>query len=182
MTIRVDEAILVIPISENDQQTIINDGEGATTIVKGMVAHRHNSAGRTVAFIGSGDIAQNARGEGFLDGVFNITKRAGNTFENGDDVYWSRGHNEAIYRSQAKAGDFWVGKCNRYAATTDSFVDVLLFKDKQPESLSVSLSISSTSVSDSSTSSQSSDSSASHSSQSHSSDSDSSSSTSIAST
>jgi len=170
MTIRVDEAFLVGSIDQHEQITVVNSDEG-TALVDGEVFHVHTVDGNVVGMVARGDIAIGGSGEAQIKGEFAFKKRSGVVFAALDKIYWSRGHNEAILRSAAKAGDFFIAECTLASASTDTYVRGRVGEPKDNESLSVSLSISSTSVSDSSTSSQSSDSSASGSSQSHSSES-----------
>lgn len=178
MTIRVDEAFLVGSIDQHEQITVVNSDEGKA-LVDGEVFHVHTVDGNVVGMVARGDIAINGAGEAQIKGEFAFKKRALVVFAALDKIYWSRGHNEAILRSAAKAGDFFIAECTLASASTDTYVRGRVGEPKDNESLSVSLSLSSTSVSNSSESSQSSDSSASHSSRSHSSASDSSSSASV---
>lgn len=175
MSIRVDYAILIQnTVTGTAQRTVLNST--GVAVVKGQPFVVTNATGMRIGVIAAGDIANGARGEAYIHGEVNLTKKAGETFEAMDDIWWNSNHNEAV-NTQAE-GSFWIAKCTKRSASTENFVDGELgLPDMQHSSFSAS-SESASSESDSSDSSQSSDSSASGSSQSHSSASDSSSSTS----
>jgi predicted RecA/RadA family phage recombinase len=154
MTIRVDEAFLVGSIDQHEQITVNNSDEG-TDIVKGEVFHVHTADGYVVGMVAQGDIDDGEDGEGCIKGEFSFKKRAGETFAALDQIYWARGHNEAIHRSDAKAGDFFIAECTLESTSTDTYVRGRVGEPKDNLSLSVSTSISSTSTSSTSHSSRS---------------------------
>jgi len=142
MTIRVDEAFLVGSIDQHEQITVVNDDE-AKTLVDGEVFHVHNSEGKTIGMVARGDLAIGGAGEAQIKGEFAFKKRAGVTFAALDRIFWSRGHNEAVTRALAKAGDFFIAECTLAATSTDGYVRGRLGEPKDNDSLSVSTSISS---------------------------------------
>jgi len=149
MTIRVDEAFLVGSIDQHEQITVNNSDEG-TALVDGEVFHVHTVDGSVVGMVARGDIAISGDGEAQIKGEFSFKKRAGVTFAALDQIYWARGHNEAVHHSAAKAGDFFIAECTKEAASTDGYVYGRVGEPKDNLSLSVSNSSSSTSQSDSS--------------------------------
>ena len=146
MTIRVDEAFLVGNIDQHEQITVNNSDEG-TALVDGEVFHVHTVDGSVVGMVARGDIAISGDGEAQIKGEFSFKKRAGVTFAALDQIYWARGHNEAVHRSAAKAGDFFIAECTKEAASTDGYVYGRVGEPKDNLSLSVSNSSSSTSTS-----------------------------------
>jgi predicted RecA/RadA family phage recombinase len=152
MTIRVDEAFLVGSIDQHEQITVNNSDEG-TALVDGEVFHVHTADGFVVGMVARGDIAIGGDGEGQIKGEFSFKKRAGETFAALDQIYWARGHNEAVHRSDAKAGDFFIAECTLESTSADTYVRGRVGEPKDNTSLSVSNSSSSTSTSSQSVSS-----------------------------
>lgn len=145
-----NEAMQVGSVDEHEQVTIANT-TGADLEAKEVFAIT-NDSGQTVPYIAREDIASLASGEANIRGEFDVAKNSTSVFAVGDDVYWHASANNAVERSEAKTGDFYLGQCQKVAASGKSFVFVLIGKDNSTAAVpsvssSISVSVSSSSLS-----------------------------------
>jgi predicted RecA/RadA family phage recombinase len=144
------EARMTATGHQHEQVTITNTTGAA--LVKGEVFFIQEAGGRYIGYVAQEAIASGATGEAIMAGAlseFSMNKKIGSALAVGEDVYWSVGHNYVVNRSNAKAGDYFIGEVTKAAASSDSFVLVRLEKPVGVTQPSVSSSISSSSASSS---------------------------------
>jgi len=146
------EARLVGSIDQHEQITV-NNSTGAELAPNEVFAIT-NDSGNTIPMVARETIADGSDGQASIIGEFSVAKNSTSVFASGDDVYWHTSANEAVERSEAKTGDFFLGRCTKKAVSGDSFVFVRLDDGLSADVISVSTSIS-VSVSNSSISSES---------------------------
>ena len=149
------EARLQGSIDQHEQITIVNAErfDPNAQLAPNEVFAITNASGNVIPHVSRATTSSASSGEAHIIGEFIFAKRSTSVFAADDDIYWAVGHNVAVTRAEAKAGDFYVARCTLAASASVEHVRGRLGQDLEAaEHPSVS---SSESVSTSSSSSES---------------------------
>jgi len=153
MPVPLTESRFIGLIDQHEQITFTNSNrfDTAGSLTANEVFAITNDSGDIVPMVARGTTAAGSTGEACIKGEFNVAKNSTSVFSTGDDVYWHASANQAVERSEAKTGDFYLGMCTLAAASGDDWVNVRIGKSMPaPAVPSVSSSVSTSSSSESS--------------------------------
>ena len=115
-----NEAMLTGSLDDHSQVTVVN-GSGAE-YAPNEVIFIENDSGIQVPYVVRATIANGSSGQANMFGEFSFAANSTAVFAVGDEIYWHVSANEAVERSQAKTGDYYLAKCTKAKASGASFV------------------------------------------------------------